>query len=184
MRAGFKSRRIRAAEMMMASALLIGCGSFSRAFAETAPEVAVDQNAAHKAWRSDIKQVPQPAEGCFHASYPSLKWEAVQCGERSGYRSSRRKNPKVGEAFDARGVGHQVTGNGVDFEAEAPSGRLITEADGSFPSTSSIKTEKGVGVAAFGGGGVTGANQYTLQLNTNFYDKSKACSGSNCFSWQ
>ena len=171
------------ASLMAASVLLLGSGSLSQALAQsTGP--AASQDEAHKTWRETLKQIPQPGEGCFHATFPNLAWNKVQCGEPSGYRSARRKNPHVAEQLDAQGVGHQVTGNGVDYSAGAPSGHLISTAAGNFPATSNLKSEKGVGTAAFGYGGITGTNQYTLQLNTNFYNKSKACSGSGCFSWQ
>lgn len=178
--------------MLLASLLLLG-GAGSAAVADPAPPAdaaetdtpaVASQDAAHQAWRENLKQVPQPGEGCFHASFPNLQWNKVQCGQVSGYRSARRRNPKVGLLYDAQGVGHQTAGNGTDYEIQAPSGRLIQQAAGSFTATSNLKSEKGVGVAAYGYGGITGANQYTLQLNTNFYGKSKACKGSGCFSWQ
>ncbi|MCQ8278304.1 hypothetical protein NFI95_07555 [Acetobacteraceae bacterium KSS8] len=148
-----------------------------------APSAAADA-AAHQQWEHSLRQVPQPGEGCFHATYPNLTWNKVQCGQVSGYRSAPPRNPRRGLAYDANGVGRQVVGNGSDYAISAPSGYLLNEAAGSFTATSNLKSEKGVGVAAFGYGGITGSNQYTLQLNTNFYNKSRACSGSSCFSWQ
>jgi len=42
-----------------------------------------------------------------------------------------------------------------------------------------------VGVPAYGNGGILGPNEYTLQVNTNFYYHSPACGGySSCFAWQ
>ena len=183
MRSESRSRTI-GTNLMLASVLVLGCGTASRAFAQSTSGGAVGQDDAHKAWRESLKQVPQPGEGCFHATFPNLAWNKVQCGEPSGYRSVPHKNPHVAEQFDAQGVAHQVTGNGTDYEAQAPVGQLITTAAGSFPSTSNVTSEQGVGVAAYDYGGVTGPNQYTLQLNTNLYNKSKACSGSGCYSWQ
>jgi hypothetical protein len=47
-----------------------------------------------------------------------------------------------------------------------------------------VTSEQSVGVAAFGNGGILGANEYTLQINTNFYN-SAACDGySGCLAWQ
>jgi hypothetical protein len=42
-----------------------------------------------------------------------------------------------------------------------------------------------VGVAAFGGGGILGANEYTLQVNSNYNKTTAACkSHSGCTVWQ
>ena len=46
-------------------------------------------------------------------------------------------------------------------------------------------TERSVGVAAFGGGGILGPNEYTLQINTNFTGTTSTCAGhSRCTVWQ
>lgn len=69
--------------------------------------------------------------------------------------------------------------------AAAPTGHLISVAAGSFPKVTNVKGERSVGVAAFGGGGILGKNEYTLQVNTNFYSGSAACgSYTGCRSWQ
>jgi len=41
---------------------------------------AVDPDfAAHAAWSAFMVQHPAPAAGCFHASYPHVVWERVDC---------------------------------------------------------------------------------------------------------
>ena len=48
-----------------------------------------------------------------------------------------------------------------------------------------MTSEKGVGVAAFGGGGILGTNEYSVQLNTNDKLTTSACAGhSGCTVWQ
>jgi hypothetical protein len=132
---------------------------------------------AQENWRGAMHQVKAPGAGCFHASYPSTRWEEVACEEAPGYRSAL-PTPRHGSR-------EQVVGNGYDFVAQSPSGHLISTALGSFPTVTDVKTEKSVGVAAFGGGGILGSNEYTLQVNTNFYSGSAACAGySGCFAWQ
>ena len=80
--------------------------------------------------------------------------------------------------------GKQTVGNGADYVAQAPKGHFFTSVKGSFPETSGVKSEKGVGVSAFGDGGVLGPNEYTLQVNTDFH-YSAACDGySYCQAWQ
>lgn len=150
---------------------------FSSAFAQTSDEVAsrAVEAQAHETWRGVMHEMSAPGEGCFHASYPSTQWQKVECAAAPGYRSAL---PKPRNRT-------QVVGNGYDYVAQVPAGRLLTLAAGSFPTVTGVKTEKSVGVAAFGDGGILGANEYTLQVNTNFYSNSAACDGySGCFAWQ
>ena len=51
---------------------------------------------------------------------------------------------------------------------------LITASTGSF-ATTGVKTEKSVGVPLFGGGGILGPNEYSLQINTNANLTTSAC---------
>ena len=68
-----------------------------------------------------------------------------------------------------------IVGNGNDYTLSATG--LITETVGSFPSVSGVTVESSVGVPSFGGGGILGRNEYTLQVNTNDNAKTSACSG-------
>jgi hypothetical protein len=141
------------------------------AFAASAPGTAVDQAEvqARQVWRETMHNLSAPESGCFHASFPSTRWDKVDCDVPSGYRSA---------------LPDQTVGNGFDVVAQAPSGHFFTSVKGSFPETSGVKSEKGVGVAAFGNGGVLGTNEYTLQVNTNI-QHSAACDGySYCRAWQ
>jgi hypothetical protein len=62
---------------------------------------------------------------------------------------------------------------------------LITETFGSFSAVTGVKSERSVGVASFGGGGILGPNEYTLQVNSNFTGTTAACAGhSGCTVWQ
>jgi hypothetical protein len=76
-----------------------------------------------------------------------------------------------------------VAGNGDDYVAQ--SSGLTSAALGSFPTVTGVKSEKSVGVAEYGDGGILGANEYSLQLNTNFTGTTAACDGhSGCVVWQ
>jgi hypothetical protein len=63
---------------------------------------------------------------------------------------------------------------------------LISKTVGSFPTVSGVTSESSVGVPAFGDGGILGANECTLQINTNANSKTSVCSGgaSGCTVWQ
>ena len=112
-------------------------------------------------------------EGCFQASYPSVDWEQVEC---------RELHPRVHTVVRKPGEG-QVTGNGHDYVAEAAG--LISGTLGTFPTVTGVKSEKSVGVAEYGDGGILGPNEYSLQLNTNFTGTTAACDGhAGCVVWQ
>jgi hypothetical protein len=129
--------------------------------------------AARDEWRAVISHNTDLGEGCYRASYPSIVWEQVECKEL---------HPRVHPRVRKPGEG-QVTGNGHDFVAE--SSGLTSAALGSFPTVTGVKTEKSVGVPAFGDGGILGKNEYSLQLNTNFGSATAACDGhSDCIVWQ
>jgi hypothetical protein len=129
---------------------------------------------AQASWRADIARIEVPADGCFHAAYPNLYWEAVPCGV--GQPRTHSAPPKV------RG-GADTVGNGKDYAAEVTG--LISSGLGTFPTVTGVTSEKSVGVASFGDGGILGANEYTLQLNTNANGTTPVCKGnSGCTVWQ
>jgi len=130
---------------------------------------------ARAAWRADIARIEVPAEGCFHAAYPNLFWEAVACD--AGQPRAHSVPPRV------KGGAPEVTGNGHDYAAGVTG--LISKAYGTFPAVTGVKKEKSVGVAAFGDGGILGPNEYTLQVNTNYIGVTTACNGhADCSVWQ
>jgi hypothetical protein len=127
---------------------------------------------ARKVWRETMHAIPAPASGCFHATFPITNWEEVECEAPSAYHSAAPASKE------------QTTGNGFDYVAQAPSGHYFSSVLGGFPETKDVASEKGVGVASFGGGGVLGNNEYTLQMNTNIHH-SAACLGySQCKAWE
>jgi hypothetical protein len=141
-----------------------------------AQESAADAEAAAQAsWRDVMAHNPNSEQGCFEATYPSTAWERVECKQApAGLHMAppRRGNP-----------GAQTVGNGADYVAE--SSGLITQTVGSFPTVTGVKTEKSVGVASFGGGGILGPNEYTLQINTQFTSTTPVCgSHKGCTVWQ
>jgi hypothetical protein len=128
-------------------------------------------------WQTAIAKVPTPGAGCYHASYPVLRWHAVKCVAA----------PKVplAPALPARSAlrGPATTvGNGKDYSAKV-SGR-ISKATGTFINVSKNITEKGIDP----GTGSTVPNAFSLQINTQFISGDPACAGSgnpaNCLAWQ
>ena len=126
-------------------------------------------------WHTYMSNNAAPEAGCFQAEYPSYVWEKMACKEAAPRFHPVLRLPKNPEA--------QVTGNGNDYVAQ--SSGLTTKAVGTFPSVTGVTSEKGVGVAAFGGGGILGNNEYSLQINTNFTGTTSVCAGhSGCTVWQ
>jgi hypothetical protein len=120
---------------------------------------------AQEAWREAITQTEVPAAGCFHASYPSMEWNKVECVEAPNIQFTPRSGRRVSE----------TVGNGNDYAAEVSSG-LISKTIGSFAKVTGVKSETGF----------YGANSYSLQLNSNFMN-TKACDGAtvpaDCLDW-
>lgn len=152
-----------------AATLISACWFQGASVAQTADENA----AALDNWRAVMSSTSDLGEGCFQASYPSIIWEQVECKEW---------HPRVHPRIRKPGEG-QITGNGHDFVAE--SSGLTSGALGTFPTVTGVTSEKSVGVAAFGDGGILGPNEYSLQLNTNFGSATAACDGhEGCIVWQ
>ena len=131
---------------------------------------------AKASWRHDVAQIATPAQGCFHASYPSVLWEPVAC---------HQLHPRVHTVPRQIVFGQEQTvGNGNDYTLNTSS--PISKAVGSFPTYSGVTSEKSVGVAAYGDGGILGSNEYSLQMNTSFNNTTAACNGgaSGCVVWQ
>lgn len=130
--------------------------------------------ALHKSWRDLMASIPTPDEGCFHVSYPDTVWEKEDCKTNPGRAHPVRRRPADDE--------EEIVGNGNDYVAYAKG--LITLASGGF-SVSGVTSEAGVGVAGFGGGGILGPNEYSLQINSNDRETTSACAGhSGCKVWQ
>ncbi|HEY2345082.1 MAG TPA: hypothetical protein VGH80_04280 [Xanthomonadaceae bacterium] len=148
---------------------LVGlAGATSSAFA------APSEEQAQAIWRNLVHTNPAPAEGCFHASYPSTTWVKDQC-----FRAPHRymHAPHRGNSGQ-----WETVGNGND-DVISVSG-LISQTIGSFPTVTGVTSEKGVGVALFGGGGILGPNEYTLQINSQMDQTSAACKNhSGCTTW-
>jgi hypothetical protein len=146
--------------------------------------------ADRRAWAEKMHHTPAAAQGCFHAAYPSTQWEAVPCDPPPGWRSAvprRRLNLKEGGNEEVGGTGTFPTlPANNDIVVQATSGHLLSYAEGSFLSVKGVTSESGTGVAAFGDNGILGANEYSLQLNTNYSNSATAACGgfSNCHVWQ
>ncbi|MGH9606386.1 MAG: hypothetical protein ACRD3N_11890 [Terracidiphilus sp.] len=61
---------------------------------------------------------------------------------------------------------------------------MLTNVLGSFISAIGVASETGVGVAAYGDGGILGTDEYTLQVNTNISHSAACGSYSSCTAWQ
>lgn len=156
-------------EFFRMSAKFVARGATISAFcvcaslAAAAPAPTVEQ--LQHAWGASMARTPVPGEGCFTADYPSRSWTAVAC--------TTAPNHRYGPAHGASGY---TVGDGNDY-AVSTSG-LFTASVGSFP------VVKGVTLEQDG----TIANNYSLQLNSQFFSGSPACAKAavpaNCLAWQ
>jgi hypothetical protein len=156
------------------SALLIAAGAAGELLPCLAPatQTAMAQTAdarALDAWSKFIAQVPVPREGCFTASYPDTAWTETAC-------VTVPPRPFLPRHAWFNWTG--TVGNGNDYAAVVTG--IMTSANGSFPTISGLKTETEEP------GGI--ANDYSLQLNSNFFSGSPACAGasdpSKCYAWE
>ncbi len=147
--------------------IAIAAGVLSAAlFSMTVAAQAADkaEDLAQRAWREAITQTEVPAAGCFHASYPSMEWNKVECVEAPNIPLRQRTGPVS-----------ETVGDGNDYVAKVSSG-LISKTIGSFPADKGVKSETGDGVAS----------SYSLQLNSNFMNTA-TCDGAahpaKCLDW-
>lgn len=121
-------------------------------------------------WQQSMSRVRTPGPGCYHATFPNLKWTAGACDVAPNWPMEPPAAPM------------KVVGNGHDFSAEVTG--TISKATGSFDDVSPTITESGQEDDQ----GAKLPNTFTLQLNTQFFSGSPACSGAasptKCLAWQ
>jgi hypothetical protein len=156
---------VRRLAKLISLATLFGAGALLCAAEASTYDAAADAQAqALKSWHETMRHTAPPTAGCFHAAYPSVIWEQASCGTTS-YRSNPHVNAGAAE----------TVGNGNDYAAGTAN--LTSSATGSFPVVTGLTSETGSG----------GANDYTLQLNTNLANGSPACASygySSCQVWE
>jgi hypothetical protein len=146
--------------------------------AATAQAAATTHSTATTAqWQAAMARTSEQANGCYQASYPATQWHAVTCVAA----------PKIllvpaAARHTAAHTGPATVGDGTDYSAVVSG--LISKATGTFTGVSSGISEKG----DVGGSGSLVANSFSLQLNSQFFSGSPACSGSSdpadCQAWQ
>ena len=158
-----KDRHFRAVPAQAAS--IAGVAMIAACLAQAAGAAPTPQDVAHETWRAAIAHTPVPQRGCFTASYPDKRWTAVAC-------TTAPLTPLLPRDGGRRSF---TVGDGNDYTAQVTG--LISSGEGSFPAISKLKSETGGGAA----------NQYTLQMNSQFF-ASPRCSGakdpSSCLGWE
>ena len=125
----------------------------------------VPTKAERQTWRRRMAQTPRPQNGCFVSTYPQTTWRHVQCVAPP----ERPLLPKKGRGARRQTIGGEGAG---DYSGQVTGNALA--ADGSFDSVSGVTSETGA----------DGANEYTLQLNTNNFT-TITCSGrTGCLGWE
>jgi hypothetical protein len=127
------------------------------------PQAEAGQSTAaerEKNWRKEMLATPRPTNGCYTATYPERQWREVPCKAPP----NKPYFPRAGGMTQIETVG----GAGLDFSAVVTG--HITQAEGSFDSVT----------------GVTATPDYSLQLNTDFFNTS-TCTGApnaGCQGWE
>jgi hypothetical protein len=158
----------------IAAALALAVAGLSAGSASAAIQPAPQTKMA---WQAAIAQVPQPGQGCYQASYPTLAWHAVTC-----VAAPNVPFIPAPPSSSARHAGPDTVGDTHDYSAQVPG--LISKATGTFTHVSPGITVEG----AVLGSPTMVANGFSLQLNSQNVTGSPACSGSSdpsgCIAWQ
>jgi hypothetical protein len=158
------------------SALLYAHASFAApqapkpdAAAAANEQVSPEEAQRRKDWNSSMMNKETPRKGCFNAAYPNTEWQEVPCVKAPNIPAPPRHGPRPA-----------VVGNSNDIAAQAPSGH-ITQAIGHFENVTNVTSESG----PIGNTGPSIANAYTLQINTDFFSGTTACTGHpSCTGWE
>jgi hypothetical protein len=144
----------------------------AKASAAAQEEVSPEEKQRRKDWNDSMLRKAAPKKGCFNAVYPSTEWKEVTCVKAPNIPTPPRHGPRPA-----------VVGNSNDIAAKAPSGH-ITQAIGHFENVTNVTSESG----PIGNTGPSVANAYTLQINTDFFKGSTACTGTpnptGCKGWE
>jgi hypothetical protein len=123
-------------------------------------------------WQQAIAKVHTPSAGCYHASFPSLKWQSTACLVAPKWPLAPRQQTAGGPL---------TVGNGTDYSAQVSG--TISKATGTFDDLTKTATEKGQVDAR----GAQVANAFSLQLNSEFFSTpvcSESGDPSQCQGWQ
>jgi hypothetical protein len=154
-----------------AAALLIALSACSNSTSTFAPAGASNETASSLgAWHDALVQKGLPAAGCFSATYPSIRWNRMQCATppRLWFPVPRSHSKGV----------HPNVGDGQDYTIDT-SPHVISKAIGAFPMVKGVKS-----VTSEGCCGEQGLNSYSLQLNSQFFQTAACGSLANCLGWE
>ncbi len=134
-----------------------------------------------QAWEKTMHHTPAPKEGCFKSAYPSTEWVEVQCAPPPKSHNVRPR--RITKEGGTEAVGGTGTGSN-DLVALAPTGHFFTNVAGKFRVVNGVTSETNVQVPAYPLSGISGSNEFMLQINTNSTTYSSACgSYSDCVPW-
>ena len=151
------------------SSSFTACAQTKDAAPSSTPKLSVEERALRQSWRADRLKAPPPKPGCFHSTYPNNAWQEVPC----------RVAPNIPYPMRVDLVRKDV-GGGTDYVAQVAGS--ISSASGNFNRATN-----------FSESGPRGANDFSLQLNSNRF-VSPLCvppsttpttpQSPNCMGWQ
>lgn len=138
-------------------------------------------------WQRSIAARPASGAGCYDAAYPSLTWHATPCSVAPSWplapgAASNSAFLAGGPATAPSSGGTLTVGNGNDYTAVLAG--KIKRAAGSFIDVTPGITETG----QINDQGPQVANEFTLQINSQFFSGSPKCAKSanpaKCLAWE
>ncbi len=134
--------------------------------------------AKYLVWKRAIMSRHIPENGCSTAIYPANEWKRVPCTTLpKRLQNIARRPPSLVKSKSSPFLA--TVGNGTDITAQATQG-LITRVDGSF---AKVQT---TGVVNVTGDGkvVSNKDQFSLQINTNFFTTPLCGKVAACRGWE
>ena len=118
------SRSSKLLGVLLAAAVVIGFGLSS---ASTASAATNGGGPTRGAWRHQMEHLAVPAKGCFTGSYPTIKWQQVQCHAAPKIPFAPREVPRIVSRHDVRPVAvaalKPAAGPSARMSATAPTTR-------------------------------------------------------------
>ena len=157
----------------------------SSATASSSPSGSPAPEALTKPWQRALSKTPTANDGCFQATFPGTARQEVSCAKSpsvlhpvpEGPRSRPRAVMAPPSNASRPGLAPEIVGNTSGDGAPVVSG--LHWAEGSFPREvgGTNETDNGSGVTN------SGANSYSLQMNTNLF-QTAMCNTASCRGWE
>jgi hypothetical protein len=139
---------------------------------ETGGRPAADQ-LRRDGWRQDMMKSRQKEAGCFQATYPERKWQRVPCDAMPDDARPHGLPEKFSRA-ERENLPRPLDSGVTSGDYFAASKGSIRSATGTLPAITNVTSVLGFGLE----------NEFSLQLNSNFFSAPVCNGAAGCFVWE